>query len=247
MLKGIVAAVVVTAAVAVAPSASAGPVGVAPSGTVCDGRWHIRPSALAPPKRPGQEDLDVLDAVTAVSPVDQWAVGSWEQYPKAYAFHTLAEHSTGSRWRHVHSPDPGPPADSSLYGIAAITARDVWAVGGPTVIQPYHGLVEHWDGTSWSIARGASFPGVLYGVAAAGPRDIWAVGTLNFPGPGPDRALEWPLLDRGPAALQRVAAQRDRAGAQRRVGGWLALGGQRRRVAADDALRRPHLGPGAQP
>jgi hypothetical protein len=184
MLKGIVAAVVVTAAVAVAPSASAGPVGVAPSGTVCDGRWHIRPSALAPPKRPGQEDLDVLDAVTAVSPVDQWAVGSWEQYPKAYAFHTLAEHSTGSRWRHVHSPDPGPPADSSLYGIAAITARDVWAVGGPTVIQPYHGLVEHWDGTSWSIARGASFPGVLYGVAAAGPRDIWAVGTLNFPGPG---------------------------------------------------------------
>jgi len=187
VLKGIVAAAtviaaaMVAAAVAVAPAASAGR---ARPGGACDGRWHIQPSAPVPPKQSGQEDLDELNAVVAISPANQWAVGSWEQYPNAYTFHTLVEHSTGSRWTHTPSPNLASPADSSLYGIAAITAKDVWAVGGPTVVQPYHGLVEHWNGASWSIAGGASFPGVLYGVAAAGPKDIWAVGTLNFPGPG---------------------------------------------------------------
>lgn len=177
MLKTVAAAGVLLAAAAAAPVSGPAP------GAVCDGRWHIQPSALVPPKQSGQEDLDNLNAVAAISPASQWAAGSWEQYPRAYTFHTLVERSTGSRWTHVPSPGLAPPADSSLFGITAITASDVWAVGGPTVVQPYRTLVEHWDGTTWSIVRGASFPGVLYGVAAAGPADIWAVGTLNFPGP----------------------------------------------------------------
>jgi hypothetical protein len=184
MLKGITAAAAVIAAVAVAPAASAGRVARVPASPVCDGRWHVQPTALVPPKQAGQEDLDQLAAVAALSPADQWAVGSWEQYPKAYTFHTLVEHSTGNSWRHVPSPNLAPPLDSSLFGIAAVSASNVWAVGGPTVVQPYRSLVEHWNGTKWSIVRRASFPGVLYGVAAAGPTDIWAVGTLNFPGPG---------------------------------------------------------------
>jgi len=184
MLKGIAAAGVVIAAVAVAPAASAGPVAHPAAGSACDGRWRIQPSALVPPQQPGQEDLDGLNAVAAVSRTDHWAVGSWEQYPKAYTFHTLAEHSAGSNWTHTPSPNLAPPLDSSLFGIAAVSARNVWAVGGPRVMEPYRSLVEHWDGTKWSIVRSASFPGTLSGVAAAGPANIWAVGTLGFPGPG---------------------------------------------------------------
>jgi len=201
VLKGIAAAGALLAAVAAAPAAGpltagtpaggtpaesapadSAPAAIAPPRRACDGRWRIQRSALVPPKQPGQEDLDNLNAVAAISPGDQWAVGSWEQYPRAYTFHSLAEHSIGGRWTLVSSPDLARPADSSLFGITAITANDVWAVGGPVVVQPYRSLVEHWNGAAWSIVHGASFPGVLWGVAAAGPADIWAVGTLNFPG-----------------------------------------------------------------
>ena len=199
MLKGIAVAGVVIVAVAAAPAASASPVGGSSSGRVsrsssgpvsgsasgpvCDGQWHIQRTTLVPKQHPGQVDYNELDAVAALSPSDQWSVGTWDQYPEAYIPHTLAEHSSGNQWTRFPSPNLAAPLDSSLFGIDAISAKDIWAVGGPTIVQPYHGLVEHWNGTSWSIVPAAAPPGVFYGVAAAGPRDIWAVGTVNFPGP----------------------------------------------------------------
>jgi len=56
-------------------------------------------------------------------------------------------------------------------------------VGG-TGLYPYTTLVEHWDGTAWSIVTDAATTGVLYGVAALAPDDVWAVGSQNYPGPG---------------------------------------------------------------
>ena len=41
-------------------------------------------------------EIDSLNAVVALSLGDQWAVGSWMQYPDAYDFHTLVEHWSGS-------------------------------------------------------------------------------------------------------------------------------------------------------
>jgi hypothetical protein len=49
----------------------------------------------------------------------------------------------------------------------------VWAVG--TDGYPGRGLIEHWDGTSWT-ATYLRFGAVLRGIAAVGPRDVWAVG-----------------------------------------------------------------------
>jgi hypothetical protein len=65
-----------------------------------------------------------------------------------------------------------------------VASDDVWAVGGSDDFGSYTSLVEHWDGTSWSIVPAASFPGVLYGVVALGRDNVWAVGTESYPGRG---------------------------------------------------------------
>jgi hypothetical protein len=79
----------------------------------------------------------------------------------------------------------------SLYGVAAASASDVWAVGaanpdhqGSQVLdQPY---AEHWNGTAWSATAvsapslyGSSQEAALNAVAAVGPGAAWAVGTVS--------------------------------------------------------------------
>src|SRR5439155_14251360 len=70
---------------------------------------------------------------------------------------------------------------SYIYGIAAIAANDIWAVGyiqvGFSAQQP---LAIHWDGTSWSLVQTPSTSpannDVLWSVTALSSNDVWAVG-----------------------------------------------------------------------
>ena len=118
---------------------------------------------------------DILYSVTAVSPVDVWAVGI-QQSPGG-TFGTLIEHWNGRRWSVVPSPDPG-ATGNQLYGVAAAGPADIWAVGerdGQTSDTP---LVEHWNGTSWSVVTvpsGGVTAGLLQGVAVR-RNEVWAVG-----------------------------------------------------------------------
>lgn len=149
----------------------------------CDGQWQVVPSYN---HSQVAGEIDSLNSVAALSPADQWAVGSWLQFPDSYFFHTLIEHWDGSStgWTVVPSPN-APVRNSYLNSVAAIAPDDVWAVGGTDQSgPPYQSLVEHWDGSSWSIVGPASFPGVLYGVVAIGANDIWAVGNRDYPGSG---------------------------------------------------------------
>ncbi|MFL5338332.1 MAG: hypothetical protein ACJ8H8_35485, partial [Geminicoccaceae bacterium] len=81
-------------------------------------------------------------------------------------------------------PSPSPPAfNDYLFDVVAITANDAWAVGA-TLLENSDPLdvplIEHWDGTRWSVTPSPIPPGgddyVLYGVAAGAPNDVWAVG-----------------------------------------------------------------------
>jgi hypothetical protein len=176
----VLVALLALACTAVAPAAAKTP---RPRTLVCDGNWQRVPSYDH-----SQEygEIDSLNAVTAVSSGDQWAVGSWTQYPNAYHFHTLVEHWDGTPggWTVVPSPDSG-ALNNYFHGVAAAAPDDAWAVGGSDESgSPYASLVEHWDGASWSIVPGASFEGVLYSVVALGPDDVWAVGTQGYPGAG---------------------------------------------------------------
>jgi hypothetical protein len=169
--------------IAAAAVASAAMATRATAAAVCDGQWQLVQSYDHSQQ---YGEIDSLNSVDALSSGDQWAVGSWTQYPDAYTFHTLVEHWDGTSGAWTLVPSPNPLAlNSYLYGVAAAAPNDVWAVGGTDQSgPPYHSLVEHWDGTSWSIVFPASFPGVLYDVVALGPNNVWAVGTENYPGRG---------------------------------------------------------------
>jgi hypothetical protein len=177
--RGLIAVLAVTGSVFVS-AATAAPT---PRTVSCNAQWQ---PVQTYDHSQQYGEIDSLNAVAAVSPGDQWAVGSWMQYPDAYDFHTLVEHwdGTSGAWTLVSSPNAG-RLNNYLYGVDAAAPDDVWAVGGSDESgPPYSTLVEHWDGASWSIVPEASVFGVLYAVDALAPDDVWAVGTEGYPGPG---------------------------------------------------------------
>ncbi|HMA36880.1 MAG TPA: S-layer homology domain-containing protein, partial [Chloroflexia bacterium] len=69
--------------------------------------------------------------------------------------------------------------DNNLYGVAAVAANDVWAVGYWANGQSPQTLVEHWNGSTWSVVASPNVgtgDNNLYGVAAVAANDVWAVG-----------------------------------------------------------------------
>jgi hypothetical protein len=122
--------------------------------------------------------LTDFNSVTALSPTDVWAVGSFlfdydDVRPEI-------EHWDGSQWQLVPSPDPRPGGQggSELTGVAAISPTDIWAVGAVGAFGNLQTLTEHWDGTSWSIIPSPN-PGnrsSLIGVTALSDGTVAAVG-----------------------------------------------------------------------
>jgi hypothetical protein len=122
-----------------------------------------------------------LLGVAAVSENDVWAVG-WAQDPSgpSYVKRTLIQHFDGSAWNIVKGPSRRNDVVSELHSVSAAAANDVWAVGSShNGSLPTRTLIEHWDGTQWSIVLSPS-PDTqfneLRGVAVLSTEDAWAVG-----------------------------------------------------------------------
>jgi hypothetical protein len=155
-----------------------------PTPTPITGTWQVIPSPA----------IDVsnstfgarLNAVAVVTASDVWAVGYGPQPGgPAYAKQTLIEHWDGTSWHIVPSPNPPSAyAEVELDGVFAVTATDVWAVGfgdNPSgVVSPLDiTLIEHWDGTSWSIVPSPNpdpDENQLHAISGAASNDLWAVG-----------------------------------------------------------------------
>lgn len=78
---------------------------------------------------------------------------------------------------------PTPTKTQSLFkGVAAVSLNDAWAVGFlGTSYQPTGTLIEHWNGTQWSIVPSPGITGgagLLYSVSAVSSTDVWAVGVF---------------------------------------------------------------------
>ena len=127
----------------------------------------------------------ILTATTAIAANDIWSVGFANLAPNPQQL--LAEHWNGSSWSVVPTPNPGgAPGGSQFHGVAAAASNDVWAVGqtyfldanGEPLVQP---LVEHWNGSAWSIVATPTFTngGVLNAVTAISSTNVWAVGQLD--------------------------------------------------------------------
>ncbi len=112
-----------------------------------------------------------LNAVSAVSGSDVWAVGM------ASRRNSLVLHWNGAAWARVPSPSPGQLV-TTIYAVTGISATDAWAVGTADNTGGSQVLLLHWDGKSWTQALPASLGSVsfLSGVAAVSASDVWAVG-----------------------------------------------------------------------
>jgi hypothetical protein len=132
---------------------------------------------------------NVLDAVSMPAPGKAWAVGYFVN--GKFQQQTLVEHFDGSVWSVVPSPSPG-ALQNILYGVAAISDSDVWAVGAQQDANSlWHTLTEHWNGSVWSEVKSVD-AGVngnqLYSVRALGTKDVYAVGQQAGAG-FPNKAL----------------------------------------------------------
>ena len=144
-----------------------------------------------------------LYGVTAISPNDVWAVGNYGMTDAFGAvYDTLIEHWNGTEWSVISSPDPAPyngdihipDVYNILYEVTAVSANDVWAVGGYAYnYDPSRTMLAHWNGMEWSVVPSSNVNtgyNFLYGVAATSASDVWAVGSYSY------NVTDQPLVER---------------------------------------------------
>jgi len=141
--------------------------------------WTVVPT----PNPGGQTVSDIYFlGVSAASATDAWSVG----IDQIGAFRVpLVEHWNGKGWQAMSPPRPS-QRQSWFNGVLDLSRTNAWAVGESTDPRADNTdertLIEHWDGTSWSIvpspnpAVTGNSGDVLNAIAAAGPGDLWAVG-----------------------------------------------------------------------
>jgi hypothetical protein len=123
------------------------------------------------------------DSISASSADDIWVVGSTLN-TATDEFVPEALHYNGTAWSVVAMPQAGTNS-STIGAVTDISPTNAWAVGediGATSAVGGSTLIEHWNGSSWSIVPSPT-PGAdpgLTGVAARGPDDVYAVGS-NVP------------------------------------------------------------------
>jgi hypothetical protein len=137
--------------------------------------WKQVPS----PNRPAP---DVLFGVAATSPSNAWAAGLYTTNASPGG-EPLIERWNGTRWQVAATPSFS-GLTNILYGVAATSATNAWAVGYyDTSSSNSQSLILHWNGTAWkqvpSPNPSAQYT-VLYGVAAISATNAWAVGTADF-------------------------------------------------------------------
>lgn len=133
------------------------------------------------PPPPGLTGYPHLLGLAAVSASDIWAVG-FQTIAPTFIDQTLIEHWDGTSWSAVPSPNVGPGSDI-LDAVAGTSSTNAWAVGYSCDASCDPGstrsLVEHWNGTSWSVVTDATDTNQsnrLSSIVAVSANDVWAVG-----------------------------------------------------------------------
>ena len=163
------------------------------------------------------DHFSTLQAVTAISPSDVWAVGGQagvrNQVPVTVP---LIEHWNGASWSIVPAPKA---AVGVLESVSAASASGVWAVGaGQQNGQSTVAL--HFDGSSWKLVTVPAPPGTsggLSGVKTLSATSAWAVGNY-FPNAGGNGKIltdhwngtSWQVVNAppvgGPSALSALSS-----------------------------------------
>ncbi|HEX3491800.1 MAG TPA: hypothetical protein VHU92_20815 [Streptosporangiaceae bacterium] len=152
-------------------------------------RWNGTTwSSVKYPLPAGAASDTTLNAISASGPSDVWIVGAYLDSANERN-ETFSLHWNGSAWSVVSMPLVTGSDNQRTYQFNSIVANsptDVWAVGGSgdNALEqggsPSTTLIEHWNGTAWSIVPSPS-PGTgadLTGVATSSASNgVWAVGS----------------------------------------------------------------------
>ncbi len=96
----------------------------------------------------------------------------------------------------LHGTRPTTAGPSVLNAVVARTASDAWAVGSYNNSGITYTLIEHWDGSTWTVVPSPNVGTVgtsLTAVAALAANDAWAVGSARseYSGTGVVFILHW--------------------------------------------------------
>jgi len=112
-----------------------------------------------------------LDAVSASSATDIWAVGQ------------SGLHFDGKKWTAFALPQIAGDLTSRISGVADLAPNNVWSVGDINISQQNpNQIIERYDGTLWSVSPGPNFQPTdqpsLEGLTAISATDMWAAGSI---------------------------------------------------------------------
>jgi hypothetical protein len=156
-------------------------------------------SAVTLPLPAGANSNTTLNAISASGPDDVWVVGTFLDSTLGRN-ETFSDYFNGTAWSVVSMPLVSSSNLNAFYqfsGIQANSPTDVWAVGESAVVDGSStDLIEHWNGTAWSIVTtpspgsGDSLTSVTTSNAA---NDVWAVGVTQPTGAteGQTLTLNW--------------------------------------------------------
>ncbi len=166
-----------------------------PTGTLAEqwdgSAWSVTPTPVL--TGPGVVG-GFLQSVTCVSLTDCIAVG-YTTDVNGQNLSALIEQWNGADWTLVPGADTGQAFDA-LTGVNCVNSADCWAVGnaGPAQQDPNflpifpgavgdQGLIEHWNGSSWSVVASTAEPapggGYLNGIECVSSTACWASGAVT--------------------------------------------------------------------
>jgi hypothetical protein len=134
--------------------------------------WSIVPSP-----NPAGAEQSALDAVSCTTPTHCFAVGLFNTSAGAF---TLVERWDGSTWSIVPSPNPAGTIFAQLNGVSCTSVDSCVAVGRFQSNSGGGTLVQHWNGSMWSLVPSPNPSGatdaVLSDVSCITATDCVAVG-----------------------------------------------------------------------
>ncbi len=164
-----------------------------PTGSLTE-HWDGNAWSIVPSPTPIGDVGALLQSVSCTSTSNCWAVGFGTDQ-NGQNLKSVAEHWDGTSWSLVPSGATGQSFDQ-LDNVRCLSGSDCWAVGnaGPVQQNPNflpifpgavgdQGLIEHWDGATWSVVSSPSEPspdgGYLNGLTCVTATDCWASGATT--------------------------------------------------------------------
>jgi len=130
-------------------------------------QWSVFPGPKFPPNSQA-----ILQAITATSANDIWAVGNLADGQLGFE---LFEHFNGTAWTAQVVPETGIQEPLS---VSADAPNDAWAVGQQGG-DPIKTFATHWNGENWTSVKTPNVGtgnGHLNAVLALAPNNVWVVG-----------------------------------------------------------------------